>query len=158
MNGTAIAPNYFITAAHVGGSVGDPFIFHGTSYTTTAGFEDADSDLKIWRVDGTLSPVAPLYAKRKERHKGIILIGRGTERGPEVWVNGRLRGWEWGDYDGLQRWGRSIVADIVPGDIGSGDLLQMLFKAKSASSGIHLSGGDSGGPVFIKDGKVWKLA
>jgi len=156
--GTAIAPNYFITATHIGGSVGDPFVFHGTTNLTTAAFEDADSDLKIWRVDGTLAPTAPLYTKRKERHKAEVVIGRGTLRGAEVRLNGLLIGWQWGDYDGVQRWGRSIVANIVPGDVGSGDLLEMVFKAKSAASGVHLSSGDSGGPVFIKDGKFWKLA
>lgn len=157
-NGTAIAPKYFITASHVGGLVGDAFIFHGASNVTTAAFPDTESDLTIWRVDGTLTPTAPLYAKRKEKGKGLVVIGRGTLRGPEVRVNGVLNGWQWGDYDGVQRWGRSVVASIAPGDSGGGDFLRMLFKGKSASSGVDLSSGDSGGPVFIKDGKFWKLA
>ena len=156
--GTAIAPNFFITTRHIGGSIGDPFIFHGTTNLTTGAYDDAESDLKIWRVNGTLAPIAPVYTKRKERHKGEVVIGRGTQRGAEVRANGVLSGWQWGDYDGVQRWGRSIVASIVPGDIGAGDLLLSVFKAKSASSGVDLSSGDSGGPVFIKDGKFWKLA
>jgi hypothetical protein len=155
---TAIAPNYFITAAHVGGNVGDPFIFHGVTNLTTAAYPDPESDLIIWRVDGTLSPFAPLYAKRKEKGKGDIVIGRGTERGPEVRLNGVLLGWQWGPYDNIQRWGRSVVAGIATGDTGTADFLRMAFKAKSKSSGVTLSSGDSGGPVFIKDGKSWKLA
>jgi len=157
-NGTAIAPNYFITATHVGGLVGDPFIFHGTTNLTTASFSDSESDMTIWRVDGTLTPFAPLYTKHKEKGKGVIVIGRGTLRGAEVRVDDALKGWQPGDADGIQRWGRSVVAGIIPGSPGSADSLRMLFRAKSASSGIDLSSGDSGGPVFIKDGKVWKLA
>jgi hypothetical protein len=156
--GTAIAPNYFITARHIGGSVGDPFIFHGTTNLATAAYDDAESDLIIWRVDGFLAPIAPLYAKRKERHKSEVVIGRGTLRGAEVRVNDVLHGWQWGNPDSVQRWGRSIVASIVPGSSGAGDLLRMVFKAKSAASSVDLSSGDSGGPVFIKDGKFWKLA
>ena len=76
----------------------------------------------------------------------------------EVQVNGVLHGWQWGDSDSVQRWGRSIVASIVPNSAGTADLLRMVLKAKSAASGVHLSSGDSGGPVFIKDGKFWKLA
>ena len=151
--GTAIASKYFITAAHVGGSVGDPFVFHGVTNLTTAVYQDPETDLIIWRVDGELAPVAPLYTKRHERGKGEIVIGRGTLRGAEVRVNGVLSGWEWDGYDGLQRWGRSVVAGITPDDY-----LWMVFRARSKSSGVDLSGGDSGGPVFIKDGKSWKLA
>src|SRR5580765_463989 len=33
--GTPVASNYFITAAHLGGSVGDIFTFDGVPYTTT---------------------------------------------------------------------------------------------------------------------------
>jgi hypothetical protein len=157
-NGTVIAPNYFITATHVGGLAGDPFIFHGTTNITTASFPDSESDMTIWRVDGTLSPVAPLYTKHKEKGKGVIVIGRGTLRGEEVRVDNTLKGWQPGDPDGVQRWGRSVIAGVIPGNAGEADTLRMIFRAKSASSGIDLSSGDSGGPVFLKDGKVWKLA
>jgi hypothetical protein len=156
--GTAISTNYFITARHFGGSVGDPFVFHGTTNLTTAGFEDPESDLKIWRVSGTLSPIAPLYTKGNEGLKGVIVIGRGTQRGAEVSLNGRLHGWQWGEADGVQRWGRSVVTGIIPAGSGGSDMLRMVFKANSTASGVDLSGGDSGGPVFIKDGKFWKLA
>src|SRR2546425_3474792 len=38
--GTPIAPKYFLTAAHIGGSVGDKFSFRCVDYTTTARFDD----------------------------------------------------------------------------------------------------------------------
>src|SRR5215510_11080079 len=34
--GTVISSNAFITAKHVGGTIGDPFTFQGVQYTTTA--------------------------------------------------------------------------------------------------------------------------
>src|SRR5262249_50106396 len=52
--GTAIAPNYFLAAKHIGGNVGDSFTFDGVSYTTTAVFDSPSSDLRLWRVNGTL--------------------------------------------------------------------------------------------------------
>src|SRR4051812_21036882 len=62
--GTAIAPNYFITAKHIGQNVGQPFFYQGTAYTTTE-FRDvtfnvaesssfpngiASTDLRVWKV------------------------------------------------------------------------------------------------------------
>jgi S1-C subfamily serine protease len=94
---TAIASNYFITAKHIGGAVGDPFLFHGTNYLATALYEDAASDLAVWRVAGTLAPFAPLYTKPNERNKALVVIGRGTTRGAGVRVKKVLKGWEWGD-------------------------------------------------------------
>lgn len=38
--GTPVAPRYFLTARHIGGTVGDPFLFQGASYVTTAFFDD----------------------------------------------------------------------------------------------------------------------
>ena len=37
--GTVIASNYFVTANHIGGNVGELFFFNGNSYTTTAVFQ-----------------------------------------------------------------------------------------------------------------------
>src|ERR1700753_2062526 len=42
--GTPIAPDYFITASHIGGSVGGTFTLNGVNYTTTAEYTDPDSD------------------------------------------------------------------------------------------------------------------
>src|SRR5258708_26794692 len=48
--GTVISANCFITAYHVGGSVGDQFNFNGVNYTVAQGYEDPTSDFRIWRV------------------------------------------------------------------------------------------------------------
>src|SRR6202043_933434 len=59
--GTVIASNYFITAKHVGGSVGQTFTFNGVNYTTTAVFPDPSSDLQIWQISGTFPSHAQIY-------------------------------------------------------------------------------------------------
>jgi hypothetical protein len=38
--GTVIASNYFVTAKHIGGNVGQTFTFNEVNYTTTAVFPD----------------------------------------------------------------------------------------------------------------------
>jgi hypothetical protein len=168
--GTPIAPNYFITASHIGGNVGDKFVFRGVTYTTTAMFDDPHSDLRLWRVCGTFPEFAPLYSKLNERAQPVIVFGRGTRRGDPVEVGGllgpALKGWKWGVPDFTQRWGLNVVADVVDGDgLGRaakggtiGEILKLTFDPEGGPEECHLSGGDSGGGLFIKDGAVWKLA
>src|SRR5262245_1407510 len=43
--GTPISSKHFITAGHVGGWVGQTFTLNGTTYTTTAMYDDPSSDL-----------------------------------------------------------------------------------------------------------------
>ncbi len=82
--GTPIAPQYFVAAKHVGGSVGDVIVFNGVSYATTAYWDDASTDLRIWKVNGTFPYYAPLYTTNNEQGKTQVVIGRGTQRGAPV--------------------------------------------------------------------------
>jgi hypothetical protein len=84
--GTPIAPQYFIAAHHVGGSVGQTFTFHGYAYTTTAYWDDTNSDLRVWKVNGLFPTYAPLYTNSDEVGKTLVDIGRGTQRGEPVVV------------------------------------------------------------------------
>lgn len=156
-SGTVISSNAFITAKHVGGLVGDLFTFQGVQYTTTAYYDSPDSDLKIWRVAGQFPVFAPLYTKRNENGKGLVVFGRGTQRGPEVRINNRLKGWQWGPGDSVERWGQNRVSGIFQGGTEVGEVLRVSFNAGGRNEAM-LSAGDSGGAVFIKDGKIWKLA
>ncbi|MBM3888179.1 MAG: hypothetical protein FJ388_03540, partial [Verrucomicrobia bacterium] len=72
--GTAIASNFFITAFHVGGNVGDTFSFGGVSYTTTARYTTGVVDLAIWRVSGSFPTWAPLYSKSDEVGRSLVDI------------------------------------------------------------------------------------
>jgi hypothetical protein len=166
--GTPIAPKYFITAEHLGGQIGGVFVFRGIAYPTTAVFDDPDSDLRIWRVCGSFPDYAQLYTLTNEVGRSFVAIGRGTQRGAAVTTpNGlfgiKTNGWQWAAYDGVQRWGENGVAGIQNGNgiLGSGpigEVLQATFDANGGANECHLSSGDSGGAVFIKDGAVWKLA
>lgn len=82
--GTPIAPQYFIAAQHVGGAVGQTFSFRGLSYTTTAFWDDPNSDFRIWKVAETFPTYTPLYSLSDEAGKLMVVIGRGTQRGTEV--------------------------------------------------------------------------
>jgi hypothetical protein len=166
--GTPIAPKYFITAEHIGGQIGGLFFFRGIAYPTTAVFDDTDSDLRIWRICGTFPDYAPIYTLTNEVGRNFVNIGRGTQRGaPVTTTNGlfgiKTNGWLWAAYDGVQRWGENGVAGIQNGNgilaTGPiGEVLQATFDANAGANECHLSTGDSGGALFIKDGAVWKLA
>jgi hypothetical protein len=53
--GTAIAPQFFISAAHIGQAGGSTFTFQNVNYTVLRGFYDPQSDLVIWQVAQTFS-------------------------------------------------------------------------------------------------------
>lgn len=152
--GTAIGPHHFLTAQHVGGKVGDTFVFNGVNFTTTAYADDPASDLRIWEVSGTFPEWAPLYRASNELGKPLVVFGRGRTRGNEVLVSGAVKGWQWGGYDGQLRWGQNTVAQLANG----GALLYAQLDASGGANEAHLALNDSSGPIFIKEGADWKLA
>ncbi len=94
--GTPIAPNYFIAAKHVGGSVGQTFTINSQNYTVTNEFSDPAADLIIWQVDPngpsfTANEIAPLYPSYPTNNQGyelyngvgrdLVVTGRGTAVG-----------------------------------------------------------------------------
>ena len=153
--GTPIASNFFITAAHIGGA--STFSFNGVLYNVVEGYFDPYSDLRIWRVEGTFPSFAPLYPGPNEIGQRLVVFGRGTQRGAQVIKNGTPRGWLWGGFDGVQRWGENFVTSIVSGGPVN-QYVYATFDASGSASEAHLSVGDSGGAVFIQDGPLWKLA
>jgi hypothetical protein len=163
--GVAIGPHHFIAARHIGGAVGDPFVFDGISYTTTASYDDATTDLRIWQVSGTFPTWAPLYrtttnqsGQPDEVGRTLIVFGRGLGRGAEILVGSTGRGWQWGSADGRLRWGENVVVSVVNGGSYWGALLYATFDEIGLAEEAHLASGDSSGPVFINDGSGWKLA
>ena len=161
--GTPIGSNYFITAKHIGGSVGQTFTFNGTNYTTSAVSPDPTSDLQIWQISGLLPSHAPLYmgATGSEMNLGLVVFGRGTQRGNPVLVgsDSHLGGWLWGSSDGVERWGTNNVESVITAP-GYGKLLRATFDANVGVNEAHLSSGDSGGAVFVFDStnSRWELA
>lgn len=155
--GTVIGPNHFITAAHIGGGVGATIVFNGVTYNVTEGRYDPYTDLVIWRVDGTFPMFAPIYTGDGETGQRLVVIGRGTQRGAQVIKDATPRGWLWGGGDGVQRWGENFVTSIVRGGPVN-QYVYATFDASGSANEAHLSVGDSGGALFIKDGAIWKLA
>jgi hypothetical protein len=157
--GTPIAPNFFVSAGHIGQASGY-LIFENSSYSIVASYGLAGSDLLIWKTSGTFTDFAALYTKRDETTQHLVVFGRGTQRGPEVILDNTLRGWNWGSGDGVRRWGENDVAAIVP--YSGHDLLYATFdehvQPNDHPNESHLSTGDSGGAIFLNDGGVWKLA
>ncbi|MEP6604385.1 MAG: hypothetical protein ABJB69_10605 [Spartobacteria bacterium] len=157
--GTPIAPHFFISAAHIG-QAGGIFSYQGSNYTPIRAFSLPNSDLLIWQVKETFPNFAPLFSKSDEVGRHLVVIGRGTERGGEVMLNGTPRGWNWGSGTGIERWGENDVVDLVP-YLGH-DLVYATFDQHELPNDrpneSHLSGGDSGGAVFLNDNGTWKLA
>src|SRR5664279_3115326 len=155
--GTPIAPNYFLAAQHIGGSICAPFVFNGLPYTTVTNYDDPSTDLRIWQVAETFPYYAPLYTGSNEVGKLCVVIGRGTQRGSLVTVSGRTNGWMWGASDGVQRWGENTISGVYTN--GSDDLLLYAnFDLNGITNECDLSVGDSSGGMFIENGTTWELA
>ena len=150
--GTPIAPHYFLAAQHIGGSVGNVFTWNGANYTTTWYTNSPDSDLRIWQVAEAFPSYAPLYTNTNAAGQLMVVIGRGTQRGGPVVVNGTTNGWYWGTADYVQRWGENTVA------ASSNPFLYALFSETGVTNTCDVSKGDSSGGVFIQQGGVWVLA
>jgi hypothetical protein len=86
--GTPIAPQYFISATHVGGDASTHFTFRGSTYTidpsygTGGSFSIAGSDLRIWKVNETFPAYSPLYgtsSSASEVNKHMVVVGMGSQ-------------------------------------------------------------------------------
>jgi hypothetical protein len=159
--GTPVSPNFFLTAKHGGGAVGNTFSYQGDSFTTIGQFDHPTADLTLWRVEGTFTSYAPLYTGADEVGKGMVVFGRSAVRGAEVNVVGAsptdLRGWQWGNTGGgVRRWGENEVDSVAT--VSGANYLVAGFSADGGLNEATLAGGDSGGGVFLQDAGIWKLA
>jgi hypothetical protein len=160
---TPIDATHFIAAAHVGDAGGSQITFQGTNYSVNTSSEatDAGSDLCIWTLaSGTFPTWAPLYnaaVDGSEVGKSMIVIGRGTQRGTAVTTaDGALKGWQWGNGDGLESWGQNTVTGFT--GYNSVSASSMLYFDFGPANDAALSVGDSSGGVFIESNGQWKLA
>ena len=160
--GTPIAKNYFLSASHVGGGVGQNLWYAGKNWATTAVFDDPSSDLVIYKVNGSFSSWAPMYTGTSESGKHAVVFGRGTTRGSNVNIGTTLHGWKWGTQDKTRSWGENTVAGTTDAGSGLGQLLKFTFNKAGSSGSLYnegtLSSGDSAGGVFVNDNGTWKLA
>jgi hypothetical protein len=155
--GTAIAPHFFISAAHIGQAGDTTFTLQNVNYTVLRGFYDPQSDLVIWQVAQTFPSFASLYPRQDEVGQDTVDIGRGTQRGASYSFNNQMLGWLWGPQDGVQRWGENTFSNAFQFQT-NWDLLYATFDPGGLMEECTLSSGDSGGAAFISDGGTWKLA
>lgn len=158
--GVPIAPHFFITAKHFGGSVGNVFDFHGDSYVTIAIHDSPTTDLRIWEVDhGKPFPTyAPLSSGISDLGATVAVFGCGAQRGNPVSVVSEPKGWEWGSTNYLKRWGKNVVTGTMDGGSSYGELLHCDFDSPGIADECHLSVGDSGGGMFVLENGLWRLA
>lgn len=154
--GVPIAPNFFITAAHTGGAVGNVFNFHGDTYTTIAFYNIAATDLRIWKVNlaKPFPTWAPLSTGVSDVSGVARIIGRGVQRGPEIFLGAVSKGWGWGTPDLVQRWGSNVIV----GTAESGKYLYCDFNKPGIPNECHLGLFDSGGGMFVLENGLWRLA
>jgi hypothetical protein len=156
---TPISARYFVTANHIGQAYTSFDYANGTSRTTTYAitYVATMDDLAVWKISDfdpdSFSLTAPIYTQSTEVNQPMVALGRGTLRGTPVTVNNTLRGWQWGDSTTDLTWGNNTVAGVVDGTNAGlpGDLLTFEFSNNGDPHTGSLSGGDSGGAVFVLD-------
>jgi len=173
--GTPISPTHFVTATHVGS--GGTFVYDGKTYQVNPIAAGSQDDLTVWQLAAGEAPFthwSPLYLGNLEQGKELVTLGRGTQRGAAYEAPaGTPRGWHFGNGDSLVSWGTNQVRGIVNssqfpslGPPYQGDFLYFTFDQRFQGDNLAgsfdegmLSGGDSGGPLFILDSDgVYKLA
>ena len=104
--GTPIADQWFVTAKHVGGSLGDTFHLMGQPYMAVVK-TDPESDLALWGVSDPFPDVVPIYSGSQEAGRRTLFW-----QGALTWRSGlgggqwkqTLRGWKWGHQHKVLRW------------------------------------------------------
>jgi hypothetical protein len=158
--GVPVAPDYFLTAQHLGGGGGQFFILNGASYQASAFFDIAGTDLRLVKIAGTFPNYAPLYRDPagSEVNQAISMIGFGHyAQGAPFVTNGIQNGWTWGAATG-KNFAMNTVAAITP--MGTSKFLDYTFDpVVGRNEGIYTVG-DSGGGAFISTGggAPWRLA
>ena len=145
--GVAVAPSYFLTAQHLGGTAGQPFVLNGR--TSAASFTDiTGSDLRLVKITGTFPAYAPLYrgAAGSEAGQAISMIGFGRyAHGSALVTNGTQSGWNWGAAAG-KNFAMNTAAGAVT--VAGSQLIDYSFDPISGRSEGIYAAGDSGGGTF----------
>lgn len=164
--GTPIASQFFVTAKHLGNLTGQSIVFSdSTSYVTTAVFNDPSSDLAIYQIAGTFpnDKIVPMYAGSFFANQALTIFGRGVPRTDTTVVGQKFpngtenKGWTWGAGTGARSWGTNTLDSLANGG-AAGVQLAYDFDSNGGSNQGVLSINDSGGPVFMQEGGLWKLA
>ena len=187
-NGTAVylGNGWVLTANHTtGGSMtfnGQTYNeVPGTAFSLTnngAAGKTANTDLKMFQIDGIPAglPTLPIAATTPTVGSAVTMIGAGRDRGAFTqWsVNTSTSPWTWtevssgGNAAGYKtlstralRWGTNNVSGTgswIFFDNRDVLTMQTTFNYANGTSEAQAVVGDSGGPVFVKNGGQWQLA
>jgi hypothetical protein len=156
-----VAPNFFLTAKHLGGSVGDAFVLNSVSYQSVAFHDIPNSDLRVIQVATALPNHALFYRRSNTEalYQPASLVGRGYYTlgavVDEVAGSG-TNGWVWGGSPGKSQ-GMTTVDDYATVN----GYPALAFDFQNAAGESMYSVGDSGGGMFIGDPEnpgQWLLA
>jgi hypothetical protein len=156
--GVAVAPSYFLTAQHLGGTAGQPFVLNGRTFSAASFTDITGSDLRLVKITGTFPAYAPLYrgAAGSEAGQAISMIGFGRyAHGSALVTNGTQSGWNWGAAAG-KNFAMNTAAGAVT--VAGSQLIDYSFDPISGRSEGIYAAGDSGGGTFINTGGAWRLA
>lgn len=186
-NGTAVylGNSWVLTANH---TLGGTMTFNGQTYSEVPGSavlltnngaagKTATTDLKLLQINGDPGlPTLPIANSTPATNTPVTMIGGGRDRGAATqWnVNTGTTPWGWtevssgGNFGGYQsastralRWGTNTVSGTGQWIFFDGrDVLTMAttFNFADGTSEAQAVVGDSGGPVFVKNGGLWELA
>lgn len=107
----------------------------------------------IFEVDRPINRWIEPNFGRPEEGQIAMLTGRGEPVGDPVYFHNELRGWKWGEPDGVRSWAWAEVRranDYAP-------FIFFKFESWQGKPGAHNTDGDIGGASFIFDNGRWKL-
>jgi len=139
----------------VGGGIGGAFEFQGTNISPRL-LRRSQPATSESGVSPAYSSFRPALQQTQTSAERILWSLAAAPARTGSAANNKLKG-ALGRGDDVQRWGVNRVRGIVNGAPAWGELLQANFVAAGRNE-AQLSGGDSGGAVYIKDGKFFKLA
>lgn len=158
---------WVLTAAHAGAGT---VLLGSAAYAALPGSAHAitspaneTADLLMFRIAGEPGlGVLPLQASTPALDASVTLIGNGFDRGASLtWSE--HSGWSWDTALKQLRWGTNRVHEHdLDVTIGSTTTRSLAFDFDAVSGGTNDEAagvvGDSGGPVFLKNGGTWELA
>ena len=156
--GVAIAPDYFLTAHHLGGSAGQPFVLNGVTYSTSAMTDVPGTDLRLVQIVGSFPSFTAIdhQPPGSEVTQPISLVGFGHyTHGTPLITNSIQNGWFWGSATG-KNFAMNTVKAITTTDVGP--TLDFTFDPLSGQNEGIYTLFDSGGGAFVLSNGKWRLA
>lgn len=160
----AIAPNYILTANHVGHQPTDYLIINGVEYHAVEFYNVPSSlglgspDIQVIKVDGILPVYNTIYTGELKRGTPVMLFGYGMTGtiingvANEVYVDMNDHTAPINSPVGIARWGTNLLSSDATSSFRI-NLSDTMTEFESIPGG-----GDSGGGMFVKVGEQWQLA